>query len=251
MILRTKQNYFQQDIKYWEYIAAVGRSIAVISMIAYLYYDSIWALPLLIPVGIWHFMEWKRERVSKKKQEFLMQFQEAVHAISVSLNVGYSIENAVKEAKKDLDILYNEKTAIQREFGYMIHQIHVHIPMEQVFEEWSDRVDQEDVRNFAAVFVTAKKSGGDMIHIIRNAINQIRDKLGVNKEIQTLLSARKYEFKVMSAVPFAMIAYMKVSFPEFVQVLYGNIIGIGVMSVCLGIYIVAYWLGRKLVNIEV
>lgn len=251
MKLRTKQNYFQQDIKYWEYIAAGARSFAVIGMIAYLYYDSVWALPLLAPIGVWYFMEWKKECLNKKKLEFLMQFQEAIQAISVSLNVGYSIENAVKEAKKDLDVLYDEKTAIQRELGYMIHQIYIHIPMEQILEEWSERVDQEDVWNFTAVFVTAKKSGGDMVQIIRSAIGQIRDRLGVNREIQTLLSARKYEFKVMSAVPFAMIAYMKVSFPEFVGVLYGNLLGIGVMSVCLGIYIGAYWLGRRLVNIEV
>ena len=99
-----------------------------------------------------------------------------------SLNVGYSLENAIKETKKDLDILYNGQTAIQREFTYMIRQVFVQIPTEQILEEWADRVKQEDLQNFVNVFVTAKRSGGDLLSIIRDSIGQIRDKIEVEEK---------------------------------------------------------------------
>ncbi len=35
-------------------------------------------------------------------------------------------------------------------------------------------------------------------------------------------------------IPFGIVAYMKLSFPEFMDALYGNLIGAGVMSACLG-----------------
>lgn len=168
-----------------------------------------------------------------------------------SLSVGYSLENAIKETKKDLDILYSGQTAIQREFNYMLRQIYVQMPMEQILEEWAERVKQEDLRNFVNVFVTARKSGGDLLAIIRDSIGQIRDKIDVEREIETLIAAKKYEFKVMSAIPFGIIAYMKISFPEFMQMLYGNVLGAGVMSICLAIYAGAYYFGRKIVNIEI
>lgn len=157
----------------------------------------------------------------------------------------------MKETKRDLSLLYKEDAAIQREFTHMVRQIYLQVPMEQIMEEWSGRVGQEDVRNFVNVFVMAKRSGGNMLGIIGTTTSQIRDKLEVRAEIETMLAARKYEFKVMSAIPFGMIAYMKVSFPEFMGILYGNLLGIGVMSVCLGIYFGAYMLGEKIVNIEV
>ena len=97
----------------------------------------------------------------------------------------------------------------------------------------------------------ARRSGGNMIGIIRNTAGQIRDKLEVRAEIETMLAARKYEFKVMAVIPFVMIAYMKFSFPEFMTILYGNPTGIGVMTACLAIYFGAYLLGEKIVNIEV
>ena len=55
----------------------------------------------------------------------------------------------------------------------------------------------------------------------------------------------------MSVIPYAIIAYMTLSFPEFMGCLYGNVIGMGVMSVCLGIYMAAYALGAGMVEIEV
>lgn len=221
------------------------------TVIAYLFYESVIAFLLLTPVGVWRFLCWEEECIRKKQREFQEQFREAIQSISASMRAGYSVENAMKETKKDLSVLYNENIAIQRELTHMVRQIYLQIPMEQIMEEWADRVCQEDVRNFVNVFVMAKKSGGNMIGIIKSSTDQIRDKLEVRAEIETMLAARKYEFKVMSAIPFGMIGYMKISFPEFMDILYGNPLGIGVMSVCLAVYFGAYVLGERIVNIEV
>lgn len=223
----------------------------LLAVVSYLFYESAAAFVALLPFGVWYFLRWESECIRRKQLEFQEQFREALQSISTSMWVGYSVENAIKETKKDLSALYNENTAIQREFTHMVRQIYLQVPMEQIMEEWAERVRQEDVRNFVNVFVMAKKSGGNMIGIIRNSANQIRDKLEVRAEIETMLTARKYEFKVMSVIPFGMIAYMKVSFGEFMGILYGNLLGIGVMSVCLVIYFGAYMLGERIVNIEV
>ena len=90
-----------------------------------------------------------------------------------------------------------------------------------------------------------------MMEIIKNTANKIGDKIDVKREIDTMLAAKRYEFRVMSVIPYAIIAYMTLSFPEFMGCLYGNVIGMGVMSVCLGIYMAAYALGAGMVEIEV
>lgn len=251
MKLQIKPSYFRQDISRREYAGAALGSAAFTGMIAYLYYGTFGVVFLMLPIGIWRFKRWEKECLSRKKQEFAMQFKEAIQSLSAALNVGYSVENAMKEAKKDLDLLYGAHTPIHREFGYMQRQLCLHVPVEQIFIDWSNRVGQEDVTNFAAVFLAAKKSGGDVIEIIRSSVTQITDKLEVKQEIETLLAAKRYEFKVMSGVPFGIIAYMKLSFPEFMDKLYGNALGIGVMSICLLVYLAAHCLGEKIINIEV
>ncbi len=227
------------------------RASFVTGVTAWLYYRSAWAVPFLIPVWRWYYRKLMAECIEKKQQEFLRQFKEWIQTVSSALNTGYSVENAIKESQKELRLLYSEKDTVSRELMIIVRELRMQIPVEQAIEEMAERIGLEDVESFAAVFVTAKRGGGDMIAVIRNTAGQISDKIDVQREIQTLLAAKKYEFRVMSAIPYGIIAYMSLSFPEFMTCLYGNMIGTGVMTVCLIIYIAAYYLGVKLIEIEV
>ena len=228
-----------------------GQTAVLLALTAWLYYREIWAVVFLIPVGILYYRMKKKECVRKKQQVFLLEFKEMIQSLAAGLNTGYSVENAVRETQKELMMVYPKEEVISKELAVMTRKLRLSMSMEQVFDEFARRVDMEDVRNFSVVFTAAKKSGGDMIAIIRNTVDQISGKIEVKREIETLLAAKKYEYKVMSIIPYAIIAYMRLSFPEFMSYLYGNILGIGVMSVCLGIYAGAYVLGAKMVDIEV
>ncbi|MEG0107764.1 MAG: type II secretion system protein F, partial [Lachnospiraceae bacterium] len=91
----------------------------------------------------------------------------------------------------------------------------------------------------------------DSIAIIHRAVRIICDKIDVKREIETIMSAKKLEFQVMSFIPFGILGYMRLSFPEFMNILYGNILGIVIMTGSLIAYGGAYLLGRKIVEIEV
>ena len=192
-----------------------------------------------------------RERVNRKKSQFLLQFKQMTEAVAQALAVGYSAENAWKEAYQEMKLLYPDNAVIQREMELIVRKLKLQIPLEQILSDFSGRVALEDVKNFTSVFTAAKRSGGDMIAIIQNTSVQIREKIDVKREIDILLAAKKYEFRIMCAIPYVMIVYLQISFPEFMSVLYGNVLGIGVMTVCLGIYIGACVLGLRLIRIDV
>lgn len=115
----------------------------------------------------------------------------------------------------------------------------------------SERMKQEDTEDFVTVFSSAKMSGGDSISIIRNAVKIISGKIDTEQEIQTMFASKKLEFEIMCAVPFFIILYMKLTFGEFLSVLYENAAGRCFMTICLIVYIAAYSFGRKIIHIEV
>ena len=80
---------------------------------------------------------------------------------------------------------------------------------------------------------------------------ELGDKAEVKREIDTVIAAKKMEFQIMSVIPLGIIGYMRLSFPEFMAGLYGNLPGAAFMSICLGAYIAAWRLGCKIVEIEV
>lgn len=251
MSYKGKKNYWRQDIRWTEYLRAVFLGILLIGMVSYLFYGTVLGAILLSPYLIRYMKSWEKQTIQRKKQAFQLQFKEAIEAMSAALNVGYSVENAMREAFSDIRLLYRKNELIVREFRYMVRQLDMNVTMEAVLSAFAARTEDEEVRTFVDVFSMAKRGGGDMIGIIRNAVYQIGEKIDVKREIDLIMAAKKMEFQVMSVVPFAMICYIKLSFPEFVDVLYGNPLGIGVMTVCLLIYVISYEIGKKIVEVEV
>ena len=248
---KKEKNYWQQDIQKFEYVRAVLQGIALIGSVSYLFYGTFLGAFLLSPYLIWYLKSWQKHIIRKKKQAFQLQFKEAILAMSAALNVGYSVENAMREAWKDLQLLYKKEDIIVREFRYMVHQLDMKLAVERILHEFASRTGDEEVQTFVTVFSMAKRSGGDMVEIIRNAACQIGEKIDVKKEINTMMAAKKLEFKIMCAIPFAMICYLKLSFPSFMQVLYGNVLGVVIMTICLLVYVIAFEMGKKIVEIEV
>ena len=79
----------------------------------------------------------------------------------------------------------------------------------------------------------------------------IRDKIEVDAQIQTAISGKKMESAVMAVMPFGILGYMKLSSPEFIDILYHNVIGVIFMSVCLVIIGCMNVVARRIVNIEI
>lgn len=246
-----EKNYWRRDISKISYLQGLFTGILLILVVAYLFYGTMIAAILLSPYLIFYMKEWEMKCIQKKRQEFQGQFKEAMQSISVALNVGYSAENAVREALGDLKLIYSKDARVLKELQYMIHQIEMNIPLEQIFQEFAKRSGDEEVYMFATVFSLAKRSGGDMIEMIRNAVWQIGEKIEVKQEIETMMAAKKLEFRIMSLIPIGMICYISIAFPDFLGIMYGNLLGIVVMSVCLVVYLVSFEWGKRIVEIEV
>lgn len=191
------------------------------------------------------------ELLNRKKREWSVQFQSMIQAVGSALRVGYALENAVVEARDDLKRLYSETGPAMRELDYMIGQIRMHVPVEQALVEMGERTDDEDARNFALVCKMARRSGGDMIGVIRRAVGRMSERLELRREAETLIAAKKLEFQIMSVIPLGMLCYMRLSFPGFMKILYGNLVGILFMSICLAVYLAAYAAGGRIARPEV
>lgn len=251
MKYKTKKNYWKQDISKNAYFKAFLQGAALITGISYLFYGTILGAILLSPYLIRYMKSWEKQMIQKKKQMFQLQFREAIRGLSSALNIGYSVENAMRETFRELHLIYKKDDFIMKEFRYMLRQLEMNLSVENIWKEFAARVEDEDARLFVTVFTMAKRSGGDAIGIIRSAVEQIGGKIEVKREIDTMMAAKRLEFKIMSVVPMAMICYLKMSFSGFMNVLYGNPFGVIFMTVCLVIYAGAFELGKHIVEIEV
>ena len=242
---------WQQDIKKSEWVKAFITGTCIGISISYLFYNNLISLILSIPVTYIYILKWQEEKCRKIQNEFKRHFQVAVTIQTNAISVGYSVENAIREVIKELSSLYGDDNICIKEYLRIQHHLSMNMTIEQALKDMALRVKDEDVQNFVTVFSAAKRSGGDVIQIMNETVRQMDDRLSTKEEIDTVIASGKLEFKIMCTVPFVILLYMRVAFPEFMKILYGNIAGNLFMTVCLLIYGAAYLMGKKITTIEV
>ena len=182
----------------------------------------------------------------------ILEFKEMIHSIATALSAGYALENTFSVAREDLQRLYPAGDSyLIAECNYMIHNLEIHRTVEELLTEFGERSGIAEVKHFARVVAIAKRSGGNMIAIIKSSVKQISKTLEVKREIAIMIAAKALEQKIMTIMPFGIIAYLRVSNPGYLDVLYGNVLGVLIMSIALVVIGVSIYWAQKIMTIPV
>lgn len=216
-----------------------------------IFYQNIW-LSLLASVGVvFYIKEQQQINIRRRKETLLLQFREGMYALGSSLSAGRAVEQAFVQSLGDLRIIYEEEMDLIVEWQLIIKRISMNEPVEAALLDFADRADIEDIYNFVSVFVMAKRSGGDLVHIIKDTTKIINEKLEIQKEIDVLITQKKFEQKILSYIIPGMILFFTVASPNFLEPLYAGVQGRVIMTVALGLYMISATMGKKIVRIEV
>ena len=205
--------------------------LGLCGLVSWLFYHSFWAvLPFL--AGLPVFLKKSREkRIKERREELLTEFLTGIRAIASALNAGYSMENALGEALKETEKVYGMDGVFTEELREMERKRNLNQSMETLWADLGKRSGLEDIENFGEIFQVARRSGGNLKEIIQSTADNITRKTETRREIEISLAAKKMEQKVMSAVPFFILAYVDLGSPEFLEGLYHNKLGGGVSDV--------------------
>ncbi len=227
------------------------KGTGIIGMIGYFFYRSwvitILMIPLLYPYLILKGKEAKKSRNSA----MLLQFKDLLGYVNGSVQAGYSIENAFMDAEKDMRRMYGKEADIVRELAIIKAGLKNNMSLSGLIVDFSKRTELEEINSFAGILKIGSRSGGNLGKIMNTYIRIIEEKAGVIQEIETITAARRFEQKIMNAIPFFIIFYVDMTNKGFFSVLYHNLFGNLVMTVTLGIYILSVYLADKMADITV
>lgn len=246
-----KMDYGNYHFSGKEWVKYLLCYVCLDGLVSYLFFQSFVSFFLLLPGCVIFFKERKKILQEQRLEQMESQFLTGMQFVNTALQAGYAVENAFKEALKELKKIYPETSFIVHEFQYIVSQLRLNKTMESLLMDLGIRSHVEDIQSFAEVFFTAKRTGGDLMAIIQNTVRCIQQKQETRREIETCLSGKQMEQNVMSVIPLFMLGYVKVTSPGFLDVLYHNQIGVLVMMLCLGIYLLAFFWGRRIMRIQV
>ena len=214
----------------WLLYGALG--VGACGLASYVFYRSVVVFLILMPVGACYPL-YRRSNLKKERARRLeLQFKEGIQVLSSFLSAGYSLENGLTLSIKELEILFGRREMITEEFRILSDGIRMNRPAEELFMDFGRRSGVEDVDNFAQVLSAAKRSGGELVEIIRQ-------------------TAGIFEQRIMNLIPFLIVLYIDLTSPGFFSVMYGTWMGRSVMTMCLAAYAGALVLAGKILDIEV
>lgn len=231
-----------------ELVIIVLQVLSIVFGFSYFFYRSILAVLPMTVLGVLFYRSRVREKIKKQEENLELQFKECVVSVATAMRAGYAVENAFRESEQDMLLLYGPDAMICRELALIRRGLILNIPMEELLHNFAGRSNREMVRQFADVFVIAKRSGGDLAEIMQNTAKSIREQVEVRSEIATVLSGRRMEMTIMQLVPFGILGYISLTSPGYFDTLYGNMKGILTMTICLVVYLAAYVLGEKIMQ---
>ena len=232
-------------------LLCTAQALLLSLLISWLFYRSPWGM--LVFVGVWPFLYWGRKRAEIKRQQQRLreQFKECIRVVTASLYSGYSVENAFLEAEKELTHLLGEKAEICRELRVINQQIRLNIPVEALLADLANRSGVEEIVRFGQVFGFAKRNGSDFARVLRETSQRIGDKIELERELQTMVAAKRLEQRIMNVIPIGILFFVDLTSPGFLQVMYSGVPGRLIMSLCLLVYGGAYLLSGKIVDIRI
>jgi tight adherence protein B len=246
-------------MKKGERILNIVLAAAVLFGIGYVFYKN----PLLSALLVLLAFKWPKMRtkqiIEKRKKDLTVQFKDMLYSLSSSLSAGKSVESGLKEALNDLRIIYPDEDAyIIQETSYIVRGLELNETVEDMFGQFAARSHIEDIENFTDIFSTCKRTGGDIVQVIRSTSQTIGEKIEIQQEIATMIAGKRFEFKVLMLMPIFLILLLTYTAGDYMSPIFmekgfkvTQLGGPVVMTIAIALFGIAYLVGTKIMKIDV
>jgi tight adherence protein B len=181
-----------------------------------------------------------------------VEFKDLLNSLSSSFASGRQTSEAILEAEENLRLIYEESSPILIEVREMVRRLFQGRESESdVLYDFAVRSASQDIMDFVDVLFICRETGGDTVKAVNDASVQIMEKIEIQKDILVATSQKKFEAKILSGLPPVILLFLNLSTSDYLSILYGNIVGVCVMSVALGLMFAAFYWSTKISDITV
>ncbi|MCL2226606.1 MAG: type II secretion system F family protein [Oscillospiraceae bacterium] len=215
-------------------------------LIIYIFY-KIFALSIVggAAVGFVNVFISAHNAVKKRRFRLRIQFFDLLEAMSVSMRAGGTMLKSLQSAREDLMLIYPEGSDIIAELDIIIGKFNNAVPLSEAFADFARRSGLEDVASFSTIYSTIEGKSGRADELVREIQQIIADKMEIEMEIDTLMTAAKSEVNIMLLMPLVILGVIGYAGAGFLDAIYTSGIGRVVSTGGLIVFVLSYLLARK------
>ena len=236
-----------------EHVFVYMISSLIAGVVVYLFYHSVIAgIMGGAIIGIFFEKLYADSTIRKRQKALRLQFRDFLEAMSVAARAGSVEVQAIKSAAKDLRLSYTEQTDIVREIDNIITSYEGGgIAIKDLFSDFAKRSRLADISNFAAIYGIIEGKSDRFGDIVMQTNDIIGEKIEVEQEIETGITAAKSETNVMLVMPIVIVIMLSAMGGGFMDALFTTVIGRIAATIALVLFVISFVLAKKFTNIDV
>ncbi len=181
---------------------------------------------------------------TQRINHLVRQLPDALDMIARGLKVGHPLQTSLATVANEMP------DPIGTEFGLVVDQVSFGDELVEAFNEFADRLNQEDVHYLATAIAIQHGTGGDLARILSVLSRVIRDRLTMRRKVMAISAEGRLSAAVLSVVPVVIFVGLNVMSPSY----YGDIadepLAKPLVSVVVGLVILNALILRRLVAIR-
>lgn len=249
-LLGVGKDYHVYHMKRIDYLVAWGIGFAGVLIVMFAFFNNFLIALIGGVVSAKVLSKYYREyRKKKQAEELRNQFKDLLESLTSSYSAGQNTVEAFTDAYSDMVSIYGENADISAEIQIICTGLRNNINIEELLLDFAKRSGLDDAMSFANVFEVCNRQGGDLKRIVSETREIINDKIEIEMEIETMLSGSKNELNIMMVMPVIIVVMLKglgttmagANTPATVLV----------KIICIGIFGLAYVMGRKITDIKI
>ncbi|MGI6012485.1 MAG: type II secretion system F family protein [Ruminococcus sp.] len=249
-ILGSGKDYHVYHMRQGDYLTAWGIGFLAGFLVLFAFFNqAILAMAGGIVCAVKLPKYYQEYRKKKQSNELRGQFKDLLESLTSSYSAGQNTVDAFTDAAEDMASIYGEEADIVKEVQTICTGLKNNINIEALLLDFAQRSGLDDAMSFANVFEVCNRQGGDLKRIVAETREIINDKIEIEMEIETMLSGSKNELNIMMIMPVVIVVMLK-GFGTTMAAA-NTPATVAVKMVCIGIFIGAYMMGRKIIDIKI
>ena len=191
-----------------------------------------------------------KQIIDKQIRTLKNQFRDMLEALTTNLGAGKNVNDSFHSVYEDMKVQYDEGAYILNELYVIIAGMANNVDVEDLLYDFGQRSGSEDISSFANVFKICYRKGGNIKDTIRNTHSILSEKMEINEDIETVVTANKTEQNIMLVMPIMLIALIKFMSPDFSSN-FTSPAGIIATTIAVAMFVTSYFVGKNVLDIKV
>lgn len=244
-------DYTVYHLSFFETLLAFGMGFVGGFLVGHLFYQiTLLSIIFGLIAGFFYIVIFRDNMRKKRLLKLRRQFYDLLEAIAVSMRAGNPPSKALESAQKDLSLIYSDKSDIMVELDLIVQGFRNSIPLSELFSSFGNRSSLEDILSFANIYKTIEGKSSRADEIVRQTQQIIADKMEIELEIDSMMTAAKSEVSVMLFLPLVVLATISGMGGGFMDALYTQAAGRVAATVGLTVFIVCYFMAKKIADVK-